>query len=149
MLPIRKDLIVQASQETAFNVFTQKIDLWWPKTHHIGSCPMKEAVLEPGPAGRWYSIHEDGSEANVGKVLAWDPFGRLLLAWQINGDFKYDPELITEVEVNFIPEGPKTTRVKFEHRNLDKLMGGAKVITDMDQGWGYIMGLFKEVTDAA
>ncbi len=28
-------------------------------------------------------------------------------------------------------------------------MGGAKVIQDMDQGWGYIMNLYKEVTDAA
>ena len=149
MQPIRKELILQVPQEMAFNVFTREIDLWWPKTHHIGSSPMKEAVLEPKPAGRWYSIHEDGSEANVGKVLAWDPFNRVVLAWQINGNFKYDPELISEVEVCFIPEGPKTTRVTLEHRDLDKLMGGEKVIQDMDKGWGYIMNLYKEVTYAA
>ncbi|MFC0518047.1 SRPBCC family protein [Mucilaginibacter angelicae] len=149
MQPIRKELLVEAAQETAFNVFTQQMDLWWPKTHHIGSCAMTAAVLEPKPDGRWYTVHEDGSEANVGKVLTWDPYGRLVLAWQINGNFKYDPELVTEVEVNFITEGPKTTRVKFEHRNLDKLLGGEKVIADMDQGWGHIMNLYKAVADEA
>lgn len=149
MQSIKKELVVEASQQTAFDVFTKNIDQWWPKTHHIGSTPLKESVLETKPGGRWYSIHEDGSEVNVGKILTWDPYGRLVLAWQVTGDFKYDPELICEVEVNFIAEGPKTTRVKLEHRDLEKLIGGAKVIADMDNGWGYIMNLYKEVTDAA
>jgi uncharacterized protein YndB with AHSA1/START domain len=145
MLPsIKKEFVVEASQEVAFNVFTQKIDSWWPRTHHIGKTPMTEQVLEPGEGGRWYSRHEDGSEANVGKVLKWNPYEQLMLAWQINGDFEFNPELITEVEINFIPEGPKTTRVKFEHRDLDLLRGGSKVIDDMDNGWGYILNLYKE-----
>jgi uncharacterized protein YndB with AHSA1/START domain len=144
--PIRKDLLVAASQETAFNVFTQKMGLWWPKSHHVGSCPMNELILEPGLNGRWYSTHEDGSEVNVGHVLVWDPFGRLILNWQINGDFKYDPELTTEVEIQFIPEGPKMTRVKMEHRDLERL-GGGKGIESMDQGWGMIIDLYKNLAE--
>jgi uncharacterized protein YndB with AHSA1/START domain len=145
--PIKKEVLVAASQETAFNVFTQKMDLWWPRTHHVGSCPMTETVLEPGINGRWYSKHEDGSEVNVGQVLVWDPFSRLMLNWQINGDFQYTPTLRSEVEVQFIAEGPKQTRVKFEHRDLDQLTGGAKVIESMDEGWGLIMSLYKNVTE--
>lgn len=146
---INKELQVEASQETAFNVFTRNMDAWWPKTHHVGSCPMVEQVLETHKGGRWYSKHEDGSEVNVGYVAEYDPYGKLVLIWQIDGNFKCDPDLVTEVEVNFIPEGPKTTRVLFEHRDLQKLMGGAKVIEDMDKGWGQIMQLYKGIADEA
>jgi hypothetical protein len=51
------------------------------------------------------------------------------------------------VELNFIPEGPKTTRVTFEHRDLQKLAGGAKVVDSMDEGWGLILHLYKKVAD--
>jgi hypothetical protein len=125
------------------------MDLWWPKTHHVGKTPLVESVLEPGTNGRWYSKHEDGSEINVGYILSWNPFGRLVLVWQVNGDFQYDPNLITEVEIKFIDEGPKKTRVQMEHRDLDKLTGGTKVIEDMDKGWEYIMNLYKGVADEA
>jgi len=144
---ITKELLVAASQETAFTVFTGKMDLWWPKTHHIGKCPMVELVLEQQQGGRWYSRHEDDSEADIGYVLTWNPYGKLVLAWQVDGNFQYDPTLITEVEVNFIPEGPKTTRIIVEHRDLEKLAGGSKLIESMDEGWGMIMNLYKNVAE--
>lgn len=143
---IKKELTVEASQATAFKVFTQKMDLWWPRTHHIGSTPMTEMVLEPNLNGRWYSRHEDGAEAEVGYVSTWQPNDLLVLVWQINGDFKFDPALVTEVEVHFIADGPKTTIIKFEHKNLDRLVG-AKAIESMDQGWGHIMDLYKQIAE--
>jgi uncharacterized protein YndB with AHSA1/START domain len=139
---IKKELIVETSQEIAFEVFTEKMDLWWPRTHHIGKSPMVELILEPVLNGRWYSRHEDGSEANVGHILKWEPHSRIVLAWQVNGDFKFDPELITEVEICFIPEGPESTKIKFEHRDLDRL-GGGKAVESMDEGWGMILELYK------
>jgi len=143
MQSIVKEVTVAAPQETAFNVFTRKMGLWWPKSHHVGSCPMTETILESGTNGRWYSKHEDGSEVNIGYVRTWDPFDQVVIIWQINGDFKVDPDLISEIEVQFIPEGPATTRVRLEHRDLDKLRGGTKVIDNMDHGWGFIMDLYK------
>jgi hypothetical protein len=139
---IKKEVVVEVSQMTAFKVFTEKMDLWWPGTHHIGKSPLTGTVLEPHVNGRWYTLHEDGNEVNVGHVLTWDPYALLMLAWQVNGDYQYDPNLITEVEVRFIPEGANTTKVKFEHRNLDR-MGGSKAIESMDYGWGWILGLYK------
>jgi uncharacterized protein YndB with AHSA1/START domain len=141
---IKKELLVEASQATAFKVFSEQMDLWWPRTHHIGKSPMTEQVLEPGPNGRWFSRHEDGSEANIGHVLQWEPYDLLVLAWKINGDFQYDPELLTEVEVQFIPQGPKATTIKFEHKNLNRLTG-AKAVESMDKGWGDILELYKNV----
>jgi uncharacterized protein YndB with AHSA1/START domain len=143
---IKKELVVEASQEKAFKVFTEKMDLWWPRTHHIGSTPMTEVLLDPGVNGRWYSRHEDGSEVTNGYVMKWLPYELVVLAWQINGDFEFDAGLITEVEVQFIPEGPKQTRVKLEHKNLDRL-GGGKAIESMDRGWGHILELYKNLID--
>jgi hypothetical protein len=145
---INKEVQVNASQETCFNVFTQQMDAWWPKAYHIGACPMRNAVLEAGPNGRWYSNHADGSQVTIGKVLTWDPYSLLVLAWQIDGCFQYDPELITEVEVQFIAEGPQSTLVKFAHKNLERLAGGAKVIEGMDEGWGTIINLFKGIAES-
>ncbi|MCR8557619.1 SRPBCC family protein [Mucilaginibacter sp. BJC16-A38] len=143
---IKKELIVEASQATSFKVFTEQMDAWWPRTHHIGKSPMIELVLEPGINGRWYSRHEDGSEANIGHVLQWEPYGLVVLAWQINGEFKFDPTLITEVEIQFIPEGPKKTIVKFEHKNMERLGSGGKTFESMDEGWGQILELYKAVS---
>ncbi|MEO8885302.1 MAG: SRPBCC family protein [Mucilaginibacter sp.] len=139
---IKKDFLVEASQQTAFEVFTKKMDLWWPRTHHIGSTDMTEIVVEPHVGGRWYTKHIDGSEANVGHVLTYDPYSLFVLSWEINGDFKCDPDLATEVVTEFIVEGPKTTRIKFEHKDLHKL-GSGKVVESMNEGWGTILNLYK------
>ena len=140
---IKKELTVAAAQDTAFKVFTEQMNLWWPGSHHAGKCPMTEMVLEARTGGRWYSKHEDGSEVNVGHVMTYQPYDLFILAWQLTADYQFDPELITEVEVQFIPEGPKTTRVKFEHKNLQKLHSD-KAVESMNQGWAYIMDLYKQ-----
>src|SRR5579862_240603 len=94
--PVQKQILVQISPERAFKVFTERMDLWWPKSHHIGKAPMKGTVLEPKEGGRWFEIGQDGSQCDWGKVLVWDPPRRLVLAWQISGHWQFDPLLLTE-----------------------------------------------------
>ena len=48
---------------------------------------------------------EDGSQTQWGEVIAWEPPSRLVLTWQVGADWKCDPDLHTEVEVRFVPEG--------------------------------------------
>jgi uncharacterized protein YndB with AHSA1/START domain len=136
--PVRKEVLVEASRERAFRVFTDGIDRWWPRQHHIGKSPMKRTVLESRAAGRWYSICEDGTECDVGKVLTWDPPSRVVLAWQLTAAFEYDPSFVTEVEVTFAAEGPKRTRVVLEHRDLHRYGVVAEDLRkriDADGGW--------------
>lgn len=135
---IKKQLTVSAPIEKAFRVFTANMSTWWPKQHHIGKSPLEQCIIEPKLEGRWYEVCEDGSECNWGKVLAWEPPQRLVLAWQLNSKFEYDPALITEVEVRFVALSPTQTRVDFEHRNLDRL-GNVGTIKEMDGGWGMIL----------
>ncbi|HUE39063.1 MAG TPA: SRPBCC family protein [Candidatus Binatia bacterium] len=150
MMSIRKQLTVEAPLDRAFRVFTANMGAWWPKEHHIGKAALKDCVIEPKVNGRWYERGEDGSECEWGKVLEWDPPRRLVLAWQLNEGFQYDPALVTEVEVTFTLLGPKQTRVDFEHRNLERFGEAAERLRGlMGEGWGQILESYKQTAVAA
>ncbi len=142
--PVRKSLTVATTPERAFEVFTAGFDRWWPRSHSIGEAPLKTAVIEPRQGGRWYGLLENGAQAEWGDVLAWEPPTRLLLAWRIGADWKYDPNLLTEVEVVFTPEGGGT-RVNFEHRLLENMGAegeGARATFDSEGGWTGLLQMF-------
>ncbi len=142
---IKKSITVEASQQRAFRVFTDGIDRWWPREHHIGQSPLERFIIEPRQGGRWYSVGKDGSEADVGRVRAWEPYSRVLLTWQITSEWKFDPDFITEVEVTFTAEAPRRTRVELEHRNLEKFGDKAEELRktfESDGGWNSMLGLF-------
>ena len=148
---VKKQIIVNVTQERAFAVFTAGIDRWWPREHHIGKSPLERAVLEERAGGRWYALCEDGSECEVGKVLRWEPPRRLVLAWQITADWQYDPAFVTEVEVTFTPEGPQRTRVDLEHRDLERYgdkAGAFRKAIDSAGGWDKIVAEFAKIAEA-
>ena len=145
MDPVRKEIVVEAPMERAFRVFTERFDAWWPREHHILQAPLAKAVLEQGVGGRWYEVGTDGSECDWGKVLVWDPPKRLVLAWQLDGDWQYDPNLVTELELRFTPAGDMKTRVELEHRNLERMADKAaatREALDSPQGWITHLTLF-------
>ena len=150
--PVRKSITVKADTARAFEVFTGRIGSWWPRTHCIASSPPKDVVLEPKVGGRWFEIGEDGSQCDWGKVLAWEPPTRVLLAWQISADWKYDPDMVTEVEVTFTPVAGGATRVDLEHRNLERFgdkIEDVRSKIDSPNGWSTILKIYAEVANAA
>jgi uncharacterized protein YndB with AHSA1/START domain len=145
--PVRKSVSVRAPAERAFEVFTAGVGRWWPKSHHIGASDLETHVIEPKAGGRWYERGVDGVECEIGKVLVWEPPARLVLGWQLTPDWKYDPKLMTEVEVRFIPDGANATRVELEHRNLDRFGDRADAFRqqiDSPEGWGDLLRLFAQ-----
>ena len=145
--PVRNEITVEVPAATAFLRFTERMGRWWPASHSIGSSPQRDVVIEPRPAGRWYEICEDGSESDWGEVLAWEPPGRLLLAWRRRAGLALRPVAsdMTEVEVRFVPVGPDAARVEIEHRLLVN-MGAAAEATrasiNSDEGWGALLALY-------
>jgi uncharacterized protein YndB with AHSA1/START domain len=139
---IRRSITVAASQERAFAVFTEGQSAWWPRTHHIGDRPMVEAVIEPRAGGRWYERAADGTECDWGHVRAWDPPRRLLLVWQITGEWAYDDALDTELEVRFVAEGDRRTRVELEHRQLDRYDERTRSTLESPGGWSGVLERF-------
>ena len=144
--PVRKEIVVQASQARAFRVFTEEHGAWWPlATHHIAEKDAETAIIEPRVGGRWFERATDGTECLWGKVLVWDPPGRLILSWEISGNWKHDESVGTEVEVRFVVLGPALTRVEVEHRQLERLGDAAeamRVVFDSEGGWSGILQLY-------
>ena len=148
---VKKQIVVDAPQARVFRVFTNGMDSWWPRQHHVGKSPMTQMLLDPGADGRWYSICEDGTECDVGKVLEWDPPRRLVLAWQLTAEWQFDPNFVTEVEVTFTPVGAGSTRVDLEHRNLARFgMAADKLRKSIDSpdGWGLILSNFAKAAES-
>jgi uncharacterized protein YndB with AHSA1/START domain len=148
---VRKAINVQAAQETAWRVFTEKMGTWWPlAVYKIGKANAIDAVIEPYQGGRWYERGDDGSTCEWGTVLAWEPYSRLILSWDISADWQPDPTLKTEIEVRFIANGNNTTRVELEHRHLDRY--GARRdemrrVFDTEGDWGRLLASFAQVAE--
>jgi len=146
-VPVRKSILVRAPAEDAFEIFTEEIDSWWPRTHHIGKSPMRRIIMEGKAGGRCYTEQEDGSECDWGRVLVWEPPSRLLLAWQITHEWGYQPELAksSEVEIRFVPQGT-STRVDLEHRGFERQGPGGeamRIAVDAPNGWTAVLGLYE------
>ncbi len=145
---VQRSITVRAPIEKAFKVYTEGFDGWWPRAHHIGTADLAEAVLEPRTGGRWYERGVDGSECEWGHVLAWEPPHRLVLTWQINGAWQYDPdpEHASEVEVLFTDLGDGRTRVDLEHRGFERLGDSsaslAEAVGNDEGGWGGLLTMF-------
>ena len=133
--PIIRTVQVKAPPARAFDLFAKHMGAWWPKGSTVGKAPHAEIVIEPRVGGRWFERDADGNEAQWGKVLAWEPPARLLFVWQLNTQWRYDPDLMTEVEVTFAAVGSGTL-VTLEHRHLERFGTDAAQHADkLRGGW--------------
>jgi uncharacterized protein YndB with AHSA1/START domain len=149
--PVNKFIVVNVPQATAFEVFTNRLDAWWPKGHNIGEAPLVQSIIEPRLGGRWYSKHEDGSETVTGMMKVWEPPQRIVFSWAVNAEWKPDATAGSVVEVRFIAEGASKTRVELEHREFESLgeEGGTRMRNGVDGGWPGLLKGFKQAAEAA
>ena len=145
---IRKTIEVRATVERAFDVFASRIGQWWHKEHSVTrGTTQADVVIEPHAGGRWYEVGADASEHPWGRVIAYERPQRLVLAWQLNREFTYDPDFETTVEVTFEPRDGVTV-VTFEHRDLERMGADAvEMLESMDGGWGMLLDLYKAETE--
>lgn len=106
---IEKSVWLRCPAGEAFTLFTERVSEWWPKTHRLTKDPDSQLHLEAD--GRFWERSQDGREAELGRVLAWEPPHRLLLDFYM-GTSAARP---TAVEVTFTPE-ENGTRVTVHHR---------------------------------
>ena len=119
---VQRSVTVKAGLEHAFSVFTDGFDTWWPRSHHIGKKALVKAVIEPRAGGRCFGREPDGNDCQWGTVTTWDPPNRLVIAWQIDPSWQFEPDMskASEVEVRFTAEAGGMTRVDLEHRHLER-----------------------------
>jgi uncharacterized protein YndB with AHSA1/START domain len=137
--PLTGARTVQLPIERAFQFFTESFKAWWPPQYHIGRADLAEAVLEGRVGGRWYERGVDGTECDWGHVRVWEPPHRLVVTWQINGYWQYDPDPghASEVEVRFTATGPNQTLVEVRHDQLERLVAGQQLRDGITGGGGW------------
>jgi DNA-binding transcriptional ArsR family regulator/uncharacterized protein YndB with AHSA1/START domain len=146
--PIVQTVEVRASPARAFEIFATRMDRWWAKGRTIGQNEHVAIVIEPRAGGRWFERDAEGTETPWGRVLAWEPPSRLLLAWQINARWAYDPGLTTELELTFAPLDGGGTRVRLEHRDLERFgADAAQHAESLRRGWPGFMTAFAAYAD--
>ncbi len=150
--PVRKSISVKASVERAFTVFTAEFNSWWPRSHKLFEADLANAIIEGKSGGRCYQRAVDGSECDWGKVTVWEPPRRLVVAWQLDGQWQYDPDLshASEVEITFTPEAGGSTRVDLEHRHFERHGAGASQVqtgVGSPTGWGSLLQAFAAVAE--
>jgi uncharacterized protein YndB with AHSA1/START domain len=148
--PVTCSIEVKVAPARAFDLFTSQISLWWPRGRTPGGNPHAAIVIEPRADGRWFERDADGQETQWGKVLAWEPPARLVLGWQLSAGFRYDPNLLNEVEITFEPTAGGGTRVLLEHRNLDRHGADAAFMAGkVGDGWPSRLAEFAAYADGA
>lgn len=134
--PIFQTVEVKAAPAEAFEIFTARMGEWWPKGRTPGANPHVALIIEPHTGGRWFERDADGHDTPWGTVLAWEPPRRLVLGWQLDPTFTYDPTLVTEVELRFEAKPGGGTRVTLEHRDLDRFGEHAETMAaKVGAGW--------------
>jgi len=148
--PVVRSVRVAASPARAFEVFTSNIGRWWIPTHSIlaSKSPQASVTIEPRVGGRWFERGEDGSECDWGHVMVWEAPRRLVLAWQLDAQWDFDPALVTEVEVRFDAEPSGGTTVTLEHRCLERYGAGAESARTglaSEGGWSGLLERFRQL----
>jgi uncharacterized protein YndB with AHSA1/START domain len=145
--PIELSFTVACDQERAFGVWARRAAMWWPAGHTRSGDPATVVTFEPGEGGRIYERTPAGAEYDWGRIVAWEPPGRLVYTWHLGAP---GPEDATEVTVTFTADGDATL-VRIVHRGWDLLgAGGPERRRRNEGGWAGLLPHYRQaVADLA
>ena len=147
---VRREIVVDASIETAFAAFVERFGDFKPPEHNLLGAEISETRFEPKVGGHIYDKAADGSECRWARVLAYEPPERVVFSWDISpqGQLEDDERNASEVEVRFVAETPERTRLELEHRHLDRHGPGWESLrdgVDSDGGWPLYLARFADL----
>jgi len=138
LTPVVKTVLVAASPDYAFEVFTTRLGDWWPLARYSVDGPKaKGVVLDCRHGGEVVETTGDGSREVWGTVLEWAPPDRLVLTWHPG----QPADEATRVEVAFVAEGT-STRVTLTHTGWEGRGAGAAARASYDSGWVAVLERF-------
>lgn len=140
MTPLKKSLTVPLDQQSAFDLFIDGIDKWWPTESHSLSASNDETPLdvtfERKEGGYVTETLPDGQTARWATVLVYDPGHKVVLSWYVGRD----ESEATEVTVVF-NQTEAGTRVDLTHGGFAALGDAADTMSaQYDTGWDLVLG---------
>lgn len=151
--PIRETIVLQTSQQAAFDRFANDFGGWWPAEYTWARDVLEEIAIEPHLGGRCYERGPYGFALDWGRVLVWEPPRRLVFTWQISPQRVPvpDPRQASQVEVWFEPLEGERTRVTLVHGGFENHGEGAAEYQEglaSPQGWAYILQCFSRQVES-
>lgn len=139
--PIVKTIDVGCDAARAFDIFVNRVAAWWPLDRHAVSAVAGKAALgatiEPRVGGAVFETMHDGTRADWGEVLVFEPGARLAMSWHPGAD----AGLATRVEVAFEDVGQGRCRVRLTHSGWEVRAERADAIRgNYDAGWDFVLG---------
>lgn len=134
--PIRREVLVDAGPEVAFDVFTAGIGRWWP-TAELSVHGAGGTVAFTG--GQIVEQSAAGEQAVWGTVTRWEPPAAVAFTWHPG----QTTERQSHVEVTFTAAGPQTL-VTVIHTGWDAFADPAAARAEYDQGWPFVLGRYQE-----
>lgn len=136
---VRTTIDVAAAPEHAYAVFTDGIDRWWTRTHHVQAGELKAIGVEPHVGGRLWEENDAGDVCAWGRVLTWDPPHVFAFSWLIGPDWGIPAADArgSRVTVTFTPTA-SGTHIELVHDELDAHGPGWEGVRDgvgSDGGW--------------
>jgi len=133
--PIRQSVLVRSNATHTFDTFVRTIGVWWPvQPFSAGQDRVRAVTIEQRAGGRVYETWADGTVADWGELLVWEPPARFVMTWT-------GTPAPTEVELSFAALGPALTRVTVEHRGWEALTD-AQLTEDCALPGGYSSGAY-------
>jgi uncharacterized protein YndB with AHSA1/START domain len=129
--PIELRIEVACEPAHAFELWTGRTSLWWPKGHSVSGDPGFEVTFEPREGGRIVERTPAGEEHVWGAITHWEPPRALAYRWHL----RQDPEDATDVEITFaaVPGG---TAVTIVHGGWERLGERARALHGRNRsGW--------------
>jgi uncharacterized protein YndB with AHSA1/START domain len=129
--------------EHAFDVWTTRAGLWWPRGHTVSGDP-ESVVFEPYVGGRIVERGPDGREHVWGEVTEWNAPHRLGFRWHLF----FDADSATDVTMLFEPYDDGT-RIRLEQSGFERLgESGAQRREGTVHGWAATAAAYRVYLEA-
>jgi uncharacterized protein YciI len=134
--PIRREILVDADPDTAFEVFTARIARWWPVAEH-GVYGAGATVAFEG--GQIVERAPDGATSLWGTVTRWEPPDAVAFSWHPG----HAPDRASNVEVTFTAVADQTL-VTLEHTGWEVFADPDAARAEYNQGWPTVLDRYRE-----
>jgi hypothetical protein len=142
--PMRLSYEIQCSPEHAFEVWTRRLSIWWPKGHSASGDPETVVTLEPRLGGRIYERTTEGTEIEWGEITVWEPPQRLGYLWHISRR----REDATDVDLHFVDLGNDSTRLDIVHSGWERLGAQGPAFREANSaGWNSLIPRFSDAAE--
>lgn len=142
--PVIKRRSLDIDPPSAFDLFTKRIQQWWPvASHSIQAEAVTEIRFDPRVGGRVVEVGADGTEMAWADVMAWDPPHRFVLSWHPNPS----PAAASVLEVRFTATDKGGTEMYLEHRGWEEFGDDGQELRDTYQtGWDIVLEPYEQAS---